>query len=251
MGSRFAARFDPDAPRGLRLTLVVAAVFLVAVPFGVLVLEVATRGRVVKIDAAVAWHQNLDNHIDRDRVAYAQVLTQFGSTAVLVAVVAATVSWLALLGRRRQALYVLITSAFGAIMNVTLKAAIGRSRPHFDDAVAHALGKSFPSGHAMNAAVVYGAVIVVLWQPLRGWRRRVTLLGLLSGLVVGIAASRVVLTVHYVSDVVAGVVLGVALVLGSAAAFQVWQVEEARSPAGGSDPDAQPRVGSVPSTADV
>ena len=103
---------------------------------------------------------------------------------------------------------------------------VGRSRPQFDDAVTHALGKSFPSGHAMNSAVVYGAILVVLWQPMRTWRRRVTLLGLFTGLVVGIAASRVVLTVHYVSDVVAGVVLGVAFVAGSTAAFRIWQVDD-------------------------
>lgn len=41
-------------------------------------------------------------------------------------------------------------------------------------------------------------------------------------LVVLIAASRVVLTVHYVSDVAAGITLGVALVCASTAAFAVW-----------------------------
>ena len=49
-------------------------------------------------------------------------------------------------------------------------------------------------------------------------------------LILAIAASRVALGVHYVSDVVAGIVLGAALVLASAAAFTAWQHEGGRLP---------------------
>lgn len=225
MGSRFAARLDPSTRLGLRLTFVVVAVFLVTIPFGVLLYEVMARGGMVNVDQEVAAHQDLENHVDGDRVLFAQVLTQFGSTALLASVVVLTVSYLAFRRRRRNAMFVLVTSVLGVIVNNTLKVMVGRSRPQFDDAVAHALGNSFPSGHAMNSAVVYGTLLVVMWRPLRTLRWRVTALSLLSGLVLAIAASRVVLTVHYVSDVVAGVVLGAAFVIGSAAAFRAWQDE--------------------------
>lgn len=237
MRPRIAARFDPTTRLGLRLTLVVVAVFLVAVPFGVLLFEVMTRGGLVNVDQEVADHQNLENHLDRDRVPFARVLTQFGSTAVLATAVVLAVSYLAFRGRRRSATFVLATCVLGALVNNTLKVMVGRSRPQFDDAVAHALGKSFPSGHAMNSAIVYGTLFVVMWWPLRTWRRRATASVLLSGLVVAIAGSRVVLTVHYVSDVVAGVVLGIAFVIGSTAAFQAWQLESDRPLAERTEPE--------------
>lgn len=131
--------------------------------------------------------------------------------------------------RRRQALFLVTTAVLGVITNNIIKAVVGRSRPHFTHAVAHAFGKSFPSGHAMNSAVVYGSLLLVARPRLRTVARRWIAASITVVLVVSIAASRVALGVHYVSDV--GVVLGAALVLASAAAFKAWEHEGGHLPA--------------------
>jgi membrane-associated phospholipid phosphatase len=145
--TRRASGLDPNARLGLRLTLIVVAVILIAVPFGVLLLEVVFKGPLVGVDQRIATRQNLDDLRDGDRVTLARVVTQFGSTPVLIGVVVVVCVGLAILHRRRrQALFVVTTSVLGVIVNNVIKALVARSRPHFHHAVAHAFGKSFPSG---------------------------------------------------------------------------------------------------------
>ncbi len=222
---------DPNARVGVRLTLIVIALILLAIPFGALLLEVVFKGPLVGLDQRIATRQNLDNLRDGDRVTLARVVTQFGSTPVLIGVVIFACVYLAVLHRRRRrALYLITTSVLGVVVNNIIKALVARSRPHFDHAVAHAFGKSFPSGHAMNSTVVYGSLLVLAWGPLRTAARRAIAGVLVASLVGAIATSRVVLGVHYASDVVAGIALGSAFVLVSTAAFKAWQHEGGRLP---------------------
>ena len=226
-------RIDPHAAKlGVRLTLIVVAAILVAVPFGILLLEVLFKGPLTRVDQRIADQQNTDNLRDGDRVHLAQFVTQLGSTVVLIAVVVVAAVFLAVFHhRRRQALFLVTTAVLGVITNNIIKAVVGRARPHFTNAVAHAFGKSFPSGHAMNSTVVYGSLLLLAWPRLRTLARRLTAASITVVLVVSIAASRVALGVHYVSDVVAGVVLGAAFVLASAAAFKAWEHEGGHLPA--------------------
>ena len=124
-------------------------------------------------------------------------VTQLGAPLVLE--VAAVV--IAFLVRRRRAAYVLVT-VFGAeLASTLLKDAVRRVRPCVDLASCPATS-SFPSGHATGAAAFYIAAAVLL-RPRLGrrawWLLAVPLL---------IAASRVLLGVHYLSDVTAGLLVG-------------------------------------------
>jgi undecaprenyl-diphosphatase len=144
--------------------------------------------------------------------------------------------------RRRQALFLVTTSVLGLLLNNLLKVLVGRARPHFANSTATAFGSSFPSGHAMNSTVVYTSLLLLAWPRLRSVGARMLAAAATALLVFAIAASRVVLTLHYVSDVVAGIILGVAFVLASAAAFTTWRHE------GGHLPEAvesAPTVGEV------
>ncbi|HEX3087318.1 MAG TPA: phosphatase PAP2 family protein [Ilumatobacteraceae bacterium] len=223
---------DPRAAKlGLRLTLIVIAVVLVAIPFGILLLEVLFKGPLTRVDQHIADRQNADNLRDGDRVQIAQVVTHLGSTVVLAAIVVAVAVFLAVVHRRRrQALFLVTTAVLGVITNNIIKAVVGRSRPHFTEAVAHAFGKSFPSGHAMNSTVVYGSLLLLAWPQLHSVARRWIAATSTVVVVVSIAASRVALNVHFVSDVVAGIVLGAAFVLASAAAFKAWEDDGGRLP---------------------
>jgi diacylglycerol kinase (ATP) len=91
-----------------------------------------------------------------------------------------------------------------------------RPLPH----LVEASGWSFVSGHATAAFVMAGALGVVL-PSVRGWRRRFRLLVILPAIAVVLLASvdRIVLNVHYVSDVLGGWALGLAILTTTSVAF--------------------------------
>lgn len=90
--------------------------------------------------------------------------------------------------------------------------------------VAHAPGNSFPSGHALGSMVVYGMLALVLLPMFRS-RWRPWFLALAGGIVLLIGFSRIALGVHFLSDVVAGWLLGIAWISTTAYAFRVWRRE--------------------------
>ncbi|MFF6777194.1 phosphatase PAP2 family protein [Streptomyces sp. NPDC012637] len=123
----------------------------------------------------------------------------------------ATVTVAVLWWRRERllALWVAATvlSAWGVQQGV--KALTGRERPRWPDPVDSAPYASFPSGHAMTAAVVCGLLLWVLalhWR--QGWRGWGALAGAAVVSVVGVGWTRVYLGVHWPSDVLGGWLLG-------------------------------------------
>ena len=222
---------DPEVRLGLRLSLIVIAVVLVAIPFGLLLVEVLSTGPLTRFDERDATNQNAQDLSDRRRVDAAEAVTQLGSTTTLiVVVVVAAVFLLAVRRRRRQAVFLVTTAVLGVATNNIIKVAVGRRRPQFEHRVAHGFGNSFPSGHAMNSTVVYGSLLVVAWVHLRTPVRRLAASVVVVGSVVLVATSHVVLGVHYLSDVLGGIVLGTAFVLASTAAFRAWQHEAEQVP---------------------
>ena len=97
----------------------------------------------------------------------------------------------------------------GATLNHLLKHTIQRPRPGQEHAVNLATDFGFPSGHAANATLLYGALVMLLMPHLRSPRARVAvvLAAVLLAALVGI--SRVALGAHRLSDVVAGALLGI------------------------------------------
>ena len=92
------------------------------------------------------------------------------------------------------------------ILTTTVKQLADRVRPTFNPAAA-TLGPSFPSGHSATAAAFYAAAALLLGR----WRSqptRAVLAGLAVGIAIAVAASRVLLDVHWLSDVIAGLALG-------------------------------------------
>ena len=90
-------------------------------------------------------------------------------------------------------------------------------RPTFNPAAA-TLGPSFPSGHSATAAAFYATAALLLGRW-RGRPARAVLAGLAAGIAVAVAASRVLLDVHWLSDVIAGLALGWAWFAVCAIAF--------------------------------
>ena len=134
-------------------------------------------------------------------------ITSLGSFAVLTLVSAAVVGFLVLQGRPHTAVFVALTAASGEAANYLLKQFFNRPRP---TVVPHLViaSPSFPSGHAMESAIVYLTLGAVM---MRVAERRVTkmyCLGIAVLLTVLVGLSRIYLGVHYPSDVVAGWAVG-------------------------------------------
>jgi len=113
--------------------------------------------------------------------------------------------------RRWISVALLLTSVGGAAaLEVLVKVIVARPRPYLFRGAQHAAGFSFPSGHAMSAAAFCGALAFIAWHA---WRRALprTLAvstAILAAFLVGL--SRIVLGVHYPSDVLGGFTLAVA-----------------------------------------
>jgi undecaprenyl-diphosphatase len=122
-----------------------------------------------------------------------------------------------------------VTTLGGGLLDTVVKEVVNRARPSLVNPVATAHGKSFPSGHAMSSTFTYGALLLV-FLPVIARRYRPVIVGGAALLVAAICFSRLALGVHYISDVVGGVVLGLAWLAASTAAFSIWRVQRGRSP---------------------
>ncbi|MFI2485535.1 phosphatase PAP2 family protein [Promicromonospora kroppenstedtii] len=113
-----------------------------------------------------------------------------------------------------------ILTAWG--LSNLLKELVRRARPVLDQPVESAGGFSFPSGHAANTAAMTTALVVLVWPSLRSRAMRAAAVAGAVVLTVATGVDRVMLGVHYPSDVVAGLLFGVGLVLASYLAYQHW-----------------------------
>lgn len=111
---------------------------------------------------------------------------------------------------RAQALLVLAVLLGAQVLTFAFKHALGRPRPTDGSAVSLPGTYSFPSGHATTAAAFFGLLTLLLAGSLPAGRARLAGAVLGVAVVLAIGASRVVLNVHYVSDVAGGFALGAA-----------------------------------------
>lgn len=105
----------------------------------------------------------------------------------------------------RVALFLVLSVEVSGLLVLAMKAAVRRPRPSFD--LAYEPSWSFPSGHALGVLVGVSALTLVALPVLRRrWRTPLIVTG--AVIVIAIGVGRVVLNVHYPSDVLAGWALG-------------------------------------------
>lgn len=238
---------SPEPGRGLlgRLALGGGVAAVVTVPFLALMLLVESEWEPLEgLDRSVA---DSLNSVARGDSALVRVLDA-GAVVfdpwVFRALVLGVAIWLWRRGAQRLAAWAVVTMAIGGVLGVLLKLLVDRARPAFPEPVAHASGYSFPSGHALNSMLGVGVLILVFLPVLsRTGRLVASVLGALAVLATGF--DRVALGVHFVSDVLAGWVVALAVLAGTAAAFEVWRRETGHRPstfAEGVDPEAAPEM---------
>jgi undecaprenyl-diphosphatase len=134
-------------------------------------------------------------------------ITALGGATVLGLILIAVVGFLLLQARYRTALFVAVTAVSGEVLSYLLKHLFNRARPSvIPDA--HLMTPSFPSGHAMESAIMYLTLGAVLMRVSEKRVTKVYCLGLGVFLTAIIGVSRVYLGVHYPTDVVAGWMVG-------------------------------------------
>lgn len=137
--------------------------------------------------------------------------------SALCLVVTALLLWR---GHRLLALGWFAALAGNGLLTRLLKALFERSRPLHDHGYSLAHGWSFPSGHASGALVAYGMLAYLLiLATRRAWHLPITLLAITLVLLIGY--SRIVLQVHYFSDVLAGFLSAGAWLIVSIAAIEL------------------------------
>lgn len=134
-----------------------------------------------------------------------KLITNFGSTPVVIILTIGVFLGLFLAKRQRDSLLLAISVTGAAMISALVKHWFGRPRPQLWAPLVHEASFSFPSGHATGSAVLIASVIVIAW-PTR-WRWPVVGLGLIYAVAIGL--SRLYLGVHYPSDVLGGWLIAV------------------------------------------
>ncbi|GAA4404196.1 hypothetical protein GCM10023168_16520 [Fodinibacter luteus] len=156
----------------------------------------------------------------RDFLVFWQELTQPYKLYVVGTLLCLWV-WLAK-GLRTRAWWAFGTMMLAWMIGLGAKYLFQRARPIIEDPLSEAPGYSFPSGHALNTAAWATTVVILLWPLLRPLWARVVAVGLAVVVIVVTALDRVLLGVHYPSDVSVGVATGVGLALASYAGYVGW-----------------------------
>jgi undecaprenyl-diphosphatase len=209
--------------RSLTLLLAVTAAALVFTVLLVLVrlqwrpLESIDHGAAARINGLISGHPAL--------VSVVKAVTWLGSDGVLWTIIGVSALFLAFRRRWRLALYLLVAGAGALVMDPILKKLVGRLRPVVAHPVAHGGGNSFPSGHSLGSIVCYGAVFLVFLPATRG-RWRTVFTTVIVTLVALIGISRILLGVHYLSDVLGGWTLGITWLGLTAFAFELTRRAE-------------------------
>jgi membrane-associated phospholipid phosphatase len=209
-------RLDRTQAGGLLLTAGLITVVILAATVGVVLEAAVSDSRAAQWDTAVARYGA--RHAELRSVDFYAALTHLGGTPGVIAVTVAVAAW----GWWRYqtvqvAFFMVVVAAGQALISTGLKALVGRERPDLAH-LAPWSGSSFPSGHATAAAAVFAASALVLSHRRR--RGHKALIGAGAGLLIGVvAATRALLGVHWLTDVVAGVAAGLAWFVVVAVAF--------------------------------
>ncbi|HSW21595.1 MAG TPA: phosphatase PAP2 family protein, partial [Burkholderiaceae bacterium] len=150
------------------------------------------------------------------------------SSTVLTPLTIAATAWLLAVRRRNAALLVAGSVVGAALVVYGMKEVIGRQRPALWE-VQWYWGSSFPSGHTLVMAAFATSAAMVIGHVWPGLRVPVIVLALAWTLLVGL--SRLVLGVHWPTDVMVAACLGMAIPLGFGLALEarkrLWKHDRA------------------------
>ena len=195
----------PQAATGLALTLAFAVIVLGGLVLAVLAYLVRGNTEVVRIDSGVAeWGARNASGFTTDVLT---AITHVGEPTVVIALAALVAIAETIRTRSRWVLpFMALVVAGNGLITTTIKQLADRARPTLNP-IAETLGPSFPSGHSSWSAAFLAATALLATRG-RNRRARALIAGACAAAAVSVAATRVLLDVHWLSDVIAGLALG-------------------------------------------
>lgn len=206
---RFIARHAQNAYATFGIFLLSGALIAVAGTwaFAALAGHVSSGGTLPFDDAVLTW---FGQHRTKTLSGVMLDITSLGTTSVVAMVVGVAALFLWLNQHKHSAILLLVSTAGGILLNNLLKLGFSRPRPDIIPWATTATFYSFPSGHAMSATVVYSTVAYLAGRLQRTHRARLAVTVLAILVIAIICLSRLYLGVHYPSDVLAGIIVGLA-----------------------------------------
>lgn len=119
--------------------------------------------------------------------------------------------WLLWIKRRREALLVIVLLLVATAGTELIKALIARPRPLGGAPGIPGVIYSYPSGHAFEDLIIFGMMALRLWRGDRPILVRAVVVALVVAEVVLVSIARVALDLHYPSDVLGGLLSGLAI----------------------------------------
>lgn len=211
-----ARRLDPQAATGLGLTVGVVVVMVGGALLAGLAFLVRSWSVLERIDRGAAnWGSTNATQFSTSVV---RVVTQFGSSLVVIALALVVVAIKIRSPRRGSivAFLVVLIAGQNVIANL-LKVVVDRARPGGHH-LAGFSGASFPSGHTTAAFAAFAGFALIFGRE-RPARVQAIYMGVAAGAAAAVGATRVLLDVHWLTDVIAGAALGLAWFSVSAIAF--------------------------------
>ena len=198
-------RLDPASATGLALTVALVVAIGGGLVLGLLAYLMRTNAQLVTIDNSVGqWEDDHATHLSTQ--ALQRVTDLAGTYVVVVVIVVVAIAEVVRIPNKWVPVFLVSVVVGEIVLVTTIKQALDRVRPSFNPAAA-TLGPSFPSGHSATAAALYAAVALVLARR-RAPRTRALIAGVAAAVAVAVACSRVMLGVHWLSDVIAGLAFG-------------------------------------------
>lgn len=199
------SRLDAETATGLALTVALVIVLGGVVSVGTLLVMVQHNVGLARYDLSAAnWGAT---HASSGSTHFLRDVSLFGGTPVMiiVAVGAAITESVRAKTRAVVAFLVLVVGGELILQNLT-KWIVNRARPNIHRLTGFS-GSSFPSGHATTAAATFAAVAFLIGRG-RSRRTKAILAGGSAAIAVAVATTRVLLGVHWLTDVLAGLAMG-------------------------------------------
>jgi len=230
----------PNWAYAARLVLLILAVSAVGLAIGYAVTSVTDSARWFSADQSLAKYLH-DRACDTWLWPTALGLSVFGLPLTFYVLIGALIVFLLIRKERALVGYLVLTGLTGGIVDTIVKVGINRPRPMLGGCTVGLEGKSFPSGHMMTSTISYGMLLLVLLPLVRTtWRRRAAVGFVVFGLLASVIG-RSAVGAHFLSDLVAGFLLGLLWLTVATWAFSRWRVDTGHAPAsvtGGADPEA-------------
>lgn len=158
-------------------------------------------------DAVMRWIGSHQNHAVQSAMLE---ITALGTGTVVAMIVFIAGLFLWLNQHKHSAILLIVATLGGMVLDSLLKIGFDRPRPQIFKWGTYAVSSSFPSGHAMSSVIVYGTVAYLAARLQRNLASRVATMVLAAFIIVLICSSRLYLGVHFPSDVLAGLIIGLA-----------------------------------------